>query len=38
MEDSDSSLWLARRLPDLVAEGWEGRGRGIPSHSATFIL
>ena len=35
MEDEDSSrlpafLQLARRLPDVVAEGWEGRGERGP--------
>lgn len=44
MEDNDSSclsasLQPARRLPDLVAEGWEGRGeKGSLPSSATFIL
>ena len=35
MEDDDSShlpafLQLARRLPDVVAEGWEGKGKRDP--------
>lgn len=44
MEDDDSShpsafLQLARRLRDLVDEGWEGRGeKGSLPSSATFIL